>query len=396
MNKHNASLKVADKYAVEIIEEAELVTSQVGYKDLFDNMPNGCVYYKVLFDEEGKPADLIYLKVNSAYEKNMGYPAVELIGNSITEVFQHLDKASHPCMEAYMKVALFREPVAFIQYFDQQDKWYSISAYSPQPGYIVEISEDITEQKKAEILRRENQKQVALIERVASLSALATGVAHEINQPLQALKIMADGVIYWHEKGKETKIEKVIESFRHISVQAGYISAIIEWMQDSVNRAWSDAPEEVDLNQMIKQTLNMVRERVRDHGIHLRENNCAVSPTIWGDSRRLEEIVIIILVNAIESLTCADQAVKEIVIATSCESNRAVIEISNNGPAIPQDIIGKIFEPFFSSSKSGTKLGMGLAIVKSIVNAHNGTIQVSASNPQVTFRIELPLYTQQT
>jgi signal transduction histidine kinase len=412
MDKQRENLNAADKKSEEIIEDkravqiadpsknsvagkdTELAASQVGYQDLFDNMPNGCVYYKVLLDEAEDPVDLVYIKVNSAYGRNIGRALSELIGNRVTAVFQELTGEGFPCMETYLNVALFGEPVNFTQYFDQQDKWYSISAYSPQPGYVVEISEDITEQKRAEGERRERERQVALIERVASLGALSAGVAHEINQPLQALKIMADSMIYWYDKGKETSVEKVIESCRKISVQAGYIASIVEWMQDSVNKAWSDVPEEVDVKKMIKQVLILVQERLRAHGIQLRENSCAASLVVWGDSRRLEEIVIIILVNAIDSFVCVDQGAREIRITTSCGEDRAVIEISNNGPAIPDDIIGKIFEPFFSSSKSGTKLGMGLAIVKSVVNAHNGTIQVFSSNQQVTFRIEFPLYRQ--
>jgi C4-dicarboxylate-specific signal transduction histidine kinase len=553
MAKHIKSFKNSDQAANEMIEgtqqmqtadysadaisdtkAAELAANQLGYKDLFDNMPNGCAYYQLLFDEAGNPVDLKYMKVNSAYAENIGRPVIELIGNRVTAVFPHLTEASFQWIKPYMDVALSGKPVAFTQYFDHQDKWYSISAYSPQPGYVVEISEDIserkrsetkveqyvaelaernrelnisesryrglldhmnsifeyhrvitdesgqpvdlefaevnpafeiqtglkiadivgnrlpgiahgidkaywiqalghvaltgqpiilehylentatwhrvsayspekgyvasilediTERKKAEVEKSEDQRQVALIERVASLGALAAGVAHEINQPLQALKIMADGMIYWYDKGKEPTMEKVIENCRRISVQAGYITAILEWMQDSVNRAWSHTPEQVDLNKMVKQALNMVQERLRIHSIQLREHNtCTVSPTVWGDVRRLEEIVIIILVNAIESLDGVDQARKEIVITTSCVEKKAVIEISNNGPAIPDDIIGKIFEPFFSASKSGAKLGMGLSIVKSIVNTHSGTIQVSSLNQQVTFQIEFPLY----
>jgi C4-dicarboxylate-specific signal transduction histidine kinase len=509
------------------------VANKVGCQELFDNMPNGFAYYKVLLDEAKKPVDLIYMRVNSAYEKNIGRSFIELIGYRVTEVFQHLTESSFPHREICMKVALSGEPVTLIQYFDRQDRWYSISAYSPQIGYIVEILEDITErkqnevkikkslsdlakrnlalqtsesryqgllehmhsifqyhrvitdengrpvdlefaevnpafemwtglkiadvvgkrlplvahgidrtywiqvlgdvaltgqpvlleqyfentdtwykvsayrpekghvasilediteQKKAEFEKGEKERQVSLIERVASLGSLAAGVAHEINQPLQALKIMTDSMIYWYDKGKETSVEKVIENCRKISVQAGYITSIVEWMQDSVNKAWSDSPEEVDVKKMIKKVLILVQEKLRDHSIQLHESSCTISPTVWGDSRRLEEIVIIILVNAIDSLDCVDQAIKEISITTSCVENRAVIEISNNGPAIPDDIIGKIFEPFFSSSKSGAKLGMGLAIVKSIVNAHNGTIQVFSFNQQVTFRIEFPLY----
>ncbi|MBP2643548.1 MAG: ATP-binding region ATPase domain protein [Firmicutes bacterium] len=399
MGKHNESSKgmqITNPSAPEITNTivSEWAASSIGSEDLFDNLPYGCVYYKIVFNEERKPIDLKYIKVNAAYEKNMGYPLDKLIGNHVTEVFSHWTEKSLHWMETYIEVALSSQPAAFTQYLEHQDKWYSIYAYSPQRGWIVEITENITELKKTEFQKTTNLLHGALIEKVTALGTLATVVANEINQPLQTLKIMADGMVYWYEKGKETKIEKIIGNCRHISVQAGYISAIVEWMQDSVNKAWSDTPEEVDLNTVIKRALMMVHERVRSHSIHLREKICVVSPRVWGDSRRLEEIVIIILVNAIEALDSIsiEQTTKEIVVITTSEDNKGIIEISNNGPMIPNDIIGKIFEPFFSSSQSGAKLGMGLAIAKSIVNAHNGTIQVACVNQQVTFHIEIPLY----
>jgi len=517
------------------IQADDLILNQVGYQDLFDNMPNGCAYYKVLFDEAGIPVDLKYMKVNSAYAGNMNRSCSELAGQYVSKIFPQLAGGNVEWLKPYMTVALSGEPATFTQYVDGQDKWYSIAAYSPQPGYVVEISEDITdrrrievkvdqyvaelsernvalntsksryrglldhmnnifeyhrvivdenkhpvdlefaevnpafemqtglkiadvvgqrlpevthgiekaywiqllggvavtgqptiverylknidtwyrvtayspesghvasileditEQKKAESQKSENQRQVALIERVASLGALAAGVAHEINQPLQALKIMADGMIYWYDKGKENTMEKVIENCRRISLQAGYITDIVEWMQDFVNRAWSDIPEAVDVNKIVKQAVNMVQERLRIHNIQLRDLPCSPSPTVWADISRLKEIIIIILVNAIESFDGVDQTGKEIIITTSLIEQNAVIEISNNGPIIPDDIIEKIFEPFFSSAKSGANLGMGLAIVKSVVDAHNGTIQVYNIHQQVCFRMEFPVYIQ--
>jgi signal transduction histidine kinase len=558
LDKHSESLKSADQklrkikmventkkiqtgyvssvYDIPDSNEAEITVSQVGYKDLFDNMPNGCAYYKLLFDESGTPNDLQFMKVNSAYATNIGRPMSELCGKQVTEVFPQWTEVNFKWIKNYMEVALSGKSMAFTQYFDYQDKWYSIFAYSPQRGYVVEIAEDITERKRKEIKleqnivelsarnlalttcesryrglldhlhnifeyhrvivdengqpvdlefaevnpafemrtglkgadvvggrqlplithgvdksywiqvlgdvaltgkpiivekylektdtwyrvsayspeegyvvsiltditeqkkiavqKSENQRQVALIERIASLGALASGVAHEINQPLQALKIMADGMIYWYKKGKETSMEKVIENCQQISVQAGYITAIIERMLDFVNRVWSDTPEIIDLNRMIQQAVTMVQERLKAKNIQLHENFCGISPVIWGDSKRLEEVIIIILVNAIESLDCIDQNTKEIIITTSLFEKKAVIEIRNNGPVIPNEIIGRIFEPFFSSAKSCANLGMGLAIVKSIVDAHNGTIQVFSEHQPVTFRIEFPLYVQ--
>jgi signal transduction histidine kinase len=95
-----------------------------------------------------------------------------------------------------------------------------------------------------------------------------------------------------------------------------------------------------------------------------------------------------------EPLDCADQFSKEIVITTSQVGERAVIEISNNGPAVHDDVINKLFEPLFSSSKSSVQMGMGLAIVKSIVDSHSDIIQAFSVNQQVTFRMAFPLYVQ--
>jgi len=382
-----------DQYFAELAERnMELKISESRYRGLLDHMQSIFEYHRVIADENGRPVDLEFAEVNPAFEMRTGLKIADVVGRRLPVDPHGIDKAYW--IQVLGGVALTGEPIILEEYLENTDTWYKVTAYSPEKGHVASILEDITEQKQAETQKSENQRQVALIEKVASLGALAAGVAHEINQPLQALKIMADGMIYWYDKGKETSIEKVIENCRGISVQAGYITDAVEWMQDLVNNAWSDTPEEVDLNEMIKRVLHMVQERLRIHNIQVRENTCTVSPTVWGDIRRLKEIVIIILVNAMESLACVDQAMKEIVITTACVGERAVIAISNNGPAIPDDIIGRIFEPFFSSSKSDAKLGMGLAIVKSIVDAQNGTIQASSFNQQVSFRIEFPRYVQ--
>ena len=171
MDKHSESLKSADQKSREIkmIEdtkkiqigydfvhdvpdsnEDEIMVSQVGYKDLFDNMPNGCAYYKLLFDATGNPADLKFMKVNSAYAANIGCSISELLGKQVTEVFPHWTEMNFKWIKIYIEVALSGKSTAFTQYVDHQDKWYSIFAYSPQPGYVVEISEDITKQKRSE------------------------------------------------------------------------------------------------------------------------------------------------------------------------------------------------------------------------------------------------------
>lgn len=251
---------------------------------------------------------------------------------------------------------------------------------------------NVTDQKQAEIEKAENQKKVALMERMASLGTLSAGVAHEINQPLQALKVTLDGMIYWYERGKEPSMEKMIDNCRLLSSHADRINRIVKRMRDFVNRSQAAHYERIDLNTMVTQALDMLRERLKIHDIHLEEQLSEQPITLWGDSGRLEEVVINVTVNAIQALDSVTRQGKEIAITTFQNQHTAVLEIRNNGPTIPEEVMGKIFDPFFSTRISSENMGLGLAIVHSIIEAHQGIIRVSNLEDGVSFQFELPLY----
>ena len=120
------------------------------YSALFDNMQDAFAYHKVLFDEKGKPVDYVFLEANGAFEKFTGLKGEEIIGKKVTEVFPGIEKDPADLIGTYGKVAITGVAKKFETFFGPLNKWYSISAYSPEKGYFVATFEDITDRKKAE------------------------------------------------------------------------------------------------------------------------------------------------------------------------------------------------------------------------------------------------------
>ena len=238
-----------------------------------------------------------------------------------------------------------------------------------------------------------SQKKTLRMERLASLGTLAAGVAHEINQPLQALKVTADGALYCLDNGKSVETEQTKENYRRISRSTNRISAIVKRLRDFVHRSQSADMAAVNLNDAEKGAVELLGERLKSHTITLRELLSSDPAVIWGNSGRLQEIYINLMVNALHALDTADRENKEIVITTECKMDKVVLEIFNNGPPIPQDIIEKIYDPFFSTkTTNGENMGLGLSIVQSIVSEHGGHIAAINHDDGVSFRIEFPRY----
>ena len=130
------------------------------FDSFLDKMLDGFAYHKIVFDKAGKPVDYVFLEVNSAFEKMMGLKREQIIGRKVTEVLPGIEK--DPADWIYGKVALTGEPVRFENHAIPLDKWYRVSAYCPEKGYLVALFEDITEHKKAEASLKETKNQLEL------------------------------------------------------------------------------------------------------------------------------------------------------------------------------------------------------------------------------------------
>ena len=143
--------------------ENELIGSKTQLQSLFDNMINGFAYHQLVTGEKGEPIDYIFLEVNKAFENLTGLKRNDIIGKKVTQVYPEIKDMAFDWIRTYGKVALTREPAVFEQFFEPENHWYLISAYSPEKGHFALTFEDITERKAAEELLLKNKDQMTLL-----------------------------------------------------------------------------------------------------------------------------------------------------------------------------------------------------------------------------------------
>lgn len=131
-------------------EAAEAIrTSETRYHSLFNNMIDGFAFHRIIQDDNGKPIDYVFLEVNRAFEEFTGLKGADIVGKSVREVIPGIEDDPADWIGTYGKVALDGTEARFEQYSEPLEKWYSVSAYSPEKGYFAAIFEDVTERKKA-------------------------------------------------------------------------------------------------------------------------------------------------------------------------------------------------------------------------------------------------------
>ena len=255
---------------------------------------------------------------------------------------------------------------------------------------VMAMVEDITNRKRAEVEILESRKKAEQAIKMASLGALAAGISHEINQPLNALKVISDSMIYWHNKGKELKTDKVIENLHKISAQVGRISDIISNIRSIIKKDDSMEKTPCNLNDTVNEALSLLKHQLSLCSIGIHKELAEPLPLIMGRKSVLEEIVINLILNAMQAFDASTEENKEITCTTTVEES-VTLEISDTATGVNEGQKDKLFEPFFTT-KNGEAMGMGLFIVHSMVTDMNGTIQVRNNQKGgATFRLEFPI-----
>ncbi|HEX3011164.1 MAG TPA: PAS domain S-box protein [Syntrophomonadaceae bacterium] len=252
---------------------------------------------------------------------------------------------------------------------------------------------DITEQVKLQRERAQLKQQTMIAHRLASLSTLSAGIVHEIAQPLNAIKVLVDGMIYWHQAGNQLESAEVIQKLEEIALETNHINEIIKYIRSFANFKKEELVR-CNLNQAVLRSLNLMRRQLSDHDITLQialEDNL---PDVCGHPNRLEEVVINLLVNAMQALSQSVKDNKLIECKTFSRRGTVILEIRDNATGIDDSIIGSVFEPFITSKPSGLGTGLGLSIVNTIVSNLGGKVSVyNNNNGGATFCIQIPAWT---
>lgn len=240
---------------------------------------------------------------------------------------------------------------------------------------IAGIGEDISSRKELEGQLASALDTALEARHMASLGIMAAGITHELNQPLQAIKLSADSIVYWFDKKKTFDPKGIMKALGLISRNADRIQRIIHRVRNFVKSRQAVAQTSaVDLNQAVRDGLEMIEHQLVSHGIELVLQLDPTIPAVSGDETQIEEVVINLVTNARQSLDLVEREDKKIMIETRSSEQGVCLIISDTGTGFSADALVNLFRPFFTTKTEG--LGLGLSIVHSIVTGFSGKIEL--------------------
>ncbi len=240
---------------------------------------------------------------------------------------------------------------------------------------------------------REKQEQLVQAGKLATLGELTTGVAHELNNPLNNIGLFIGNVIDLIELGKGDP-QRILRELHSAMQQVHKATEIISHLR-TFGRAASVSREPVAINQVISRSLALMHEQLRLRQIEVQLHFPDKDVIVIGNAIQLEQVFINLLTNARDAMT--EVTPKAITISCTPQVDMVEISVCDTGPGIPIEWQQKIFDPFFTTKEVGAGTGLGLSITYGIIKEHQGTITVeNAPNIGALFRIQLPLNRSET
>jgi len=250
-----------------------------------------------------------------------------------------------------------------------------------------DLRETTQEMERREHELREKQEQLVQAGKLATLGELTTGVAHELNNPLNNIGLYVGNVIDRIRLG-EVGTEPLVGDLEKAMEQVRKATQIISHLR-TFGRAARVNIALVDVDDVIERSLLLMHEQLRLRGIEVELELCPDELLVLANPIQLEQVFINLLTNARDAL--ADSRRKTIRIASSRDEERIRIAFSDTGPGIPRELQQRIFDPFFTTKEVGTGTGLGLSITYSILKEYGGEISVTSQPDKgATFVIELP------
>jgi signal transduction histidine kinase len=240
---------------------------------------------------------------------------------------------------------------------------------------------------EAEIQRQRTE--LAHVARVSTMGHLASALAHEINQPLGAILRNAEAaeLFLQREKPDLDELRAIVSDIRKDDQRAG---GVIDRMRSLLQRRSLESSP-LDVRELLEETVAIARPDARARSVRLSLELPARLPAVRGDRVHLQQVLLNLILNAMDAMAAGDNGERSVVVrATELQDGEVEVQVRDFGTGVPADKIGRVFEPFFTTKPTG--MGMGLAISRTIIEAHGGTIRVenNPNNRGATFIFTLP------
>ena len=247
---------------------------------------------------------------------------------------------------------------------------------------------DITGRRRAEEAARKAQGELAHVTRVMTIGELTASIAHEVNQPLSAIVNDAQASLNWLA-ASAPDLDKARESITNIIRDGIRASDIIKRIRALVQKAETEKAR-LDLNDAVREVLVLAEGEARRHRVTLRADLAARLPAVVGDRVQLEQVILNLVVNGVEAMALVTDRPRQLLVRSRPhERDRVLVAVQDAGSGIDPGNLGRIFETFYTTKAQG--MGMGLAICRSIVEGHGGTLRaIPNDGPGMTFEVTLP------
>src|SRR6266404_4402379 len=256
-----------------------------------------------------------------------------------------------------------------------------------------DLRETTAEMQRREQELRDKQEQLVQAGKLATLSELTTGVAHELNNPLNNTGLFVGNAVDLIELGVADK-GQIVRELRQAVQQVSKATQIISHLR-TFGRAAPASREPISLRQVIERALVLMREQLRLREIEVTVDLGPEEPVVVGNPIQLEQVFINLLTNARDAVASGPR--KAIRISGAVGAAAVEVAVADTGPGIPPGLERRIFDPFFTTKEVGQGTGLGLSITYGIVKEHGGTISVvSRPGEGATFLLQLPLAAAET
>jgi len=248
---------------------------------------------------------------------------------------------------------------------------------------------DLTERKHAEEALRKAQAELSHVTRVTTLGEMTASIAHEVNQPLAAVVANAEACLRWLDRGTPD-LDAVRRSVEWVIDDGNRASEVIRRVRALAKKTDIEKVP-LDVNDVVKEVTALVERELVSHQVSLQMELAHTLSMILGDRVQLQQVIINLVMNSIESMQSVTDRPRELVIRSrQDEAHQVYVSVTDCGVGIFAEDADRLFNPFFTTKSSG--MGMGLSICRSIMEAHGGRLWATANVPDgATFQFTLPV-----